>query len=82
MKTHEDIKISFLYLEIVDVTNKDANFGRLNCPDPQDNLNSNNTTILNLHHCQYLFTGPTKKIARHTTGAQGYYFLTCVDQVT
>ena len=31
-------QISFLYLEIVDVTNKDANFGRLNCPDPQDNL--------------------------------------------
>ena len=41
MKTHEDIKISFLYLEIVDVTNKDANFGRLNCPDPQDNLCTN-----------------------------------------
>ena len=32
-------QISFLYLEIVDVSNKDANFGRLNCPDPQDNLN-------------------------------------------
>ena len=31
-------QISFLYLEIVDVTNKDANFGRLNCPDPQDNI--------------------------------------------